>query len=51
MTPLEDEPAGWREFCAKLQAAEDAQELQLLLDQINLLLTAHEKAKAEKLSN
>ncbi len=49
MTRLEDEPLGWRELCAKLQTAKDVDEFQAILDQINRLLTAHEKATAEAL--
>jgi len=47
MTGLEDEPAGWRELCEKLRTAKDAEEFQRILDQIDQLLTAHEKAHPE----
>jgi hypothetical protein len=50
MTRLEDEPPGWRELCARLQTAKDVGEFQAILDQINRLLTAHEKAHPETLS-
>lgn len=46
MTRLEDEPPGWRELCAKLRTAKDPDEFQAVIDQINRLLTAHEKAQA-----
>ncbi len=49
MTRLEDEPPGWRELCAGLQTAKDVGEFQAILDQINRLLTAHEKAHPETL--
>jgi hypothetical protein len=40
----EEEPPGWSELCAKLRIAKNADEFQVVLDQINRLLTAHEKA-------
>jgi len=46
MTRLEDEPLGWRELCSKLKTAKSAEEFQIILDQINRLLTAHEKTHA-----
>jgi hypothetical protein len=47
MTRLKDEPPGWRELCARLQRAKDVDEFQAVLDQLNHLLTAHEKAHPE----
>jgi len=47
MTRLEDEPLGWRELCAKLRTTKDLNEFRALLDQINRILTAHEKAHPE----
>ncbi len=49
MTRLEDEPPGWRALCARLRTAKDVDEFQAILDQINRLLTAHEKAHPETL--
>jgi hypothetical protein len=48
MTDLEkQEPEGWRELCAKLQTESNPDRFQALLDQINCLLRAHEKANRE----
>ena len=49
MTRLADEPPGWRELCARLQTAKDVAEFQEILDRINRLLTAHEKAHPQTL--
>jgi len=46
---LDDEPPGWRELCAKLKTAKDIDEFQAVLDQINRLLTAHERAHSDTL--
>jgi len=43
----EHEPAGWRDLCEKLQTAKDPEEFQAIVDQINRLLTAHEKSLPE----
>jgi len=47
MRRLPNEPPGWRELCAKLQKATKLDEFQAVLEQINRLLTAHEKAHPE----
>jgi len=47
MTRQEDEPPGWSELCARLRTAKDVAECQAILDEINRLLTAHEKAHPE----
>jgi hypothetical protein len=49
MPRLDDEPPGWRELCARLRTAKDVAEFQAILDQLNRLLTAHEKAHPESL--
>ena len=41
------EPKGWREFRAKLQAERDPERFRELADQINRLLSAHEKANRQ----
>lgn len=41
----EYEPPGWRDLCAKLQGAKDPEEFQAIVNQINQLLTAHEKSQ------
>ena len=51
MTRMKDEPPGWRELCARLQRAKDVDEFQAVLDQINRLLTAHEKSHPEILAD
>ena len=52
MTRLEEqEPSGWRELCAKLKVAKSVEEFQAVLDQINRLLAAHEKAHPEMPEN
>jgi hypothetical protein len=43
----DDEPPGWRELCAKLQTASSPSEFQLVLDEINRLLAAHEKSHSD----
>jgi hypothetical protein len=45
--PEEQEPKGWRELCAKLQTETNPERFQELLDQINRLLSAHEKANRQ----
>ena len=47
MTRLEDEPPGWHDLCARLRTAKTVDECQAILDEINRLLTAHEKAHPE----
>jgi hypothetical protein len=50
MTRLREfEPPGWRELCAKLQSAKNPEEFQAIVEQINRLLTAHEKTHPETL--
>ena len=44
----EQEPKGWRELCAELQTESNPDRFQALLDQINRLLRAHEKANHKK---
>jgi hypothetical protein len=39
------EPPGWRGLCAKLQTAKDPEEFQAIVNEINQLLTAHEKSQ------
>ena len=52
MKPLEEhEPPGWRDLCAKLQAAKDPKEFQAIVEQINRLLAAHEKEHPETLDD
>lgn len=46
--PEEQEPKGWRELCSKLQVEVNPDRFQALLDQINHLLSAHEKAHRQK---
>jgi len=41
--PEPQEPQGWRELCAQLQTENDPDKFRVLLDEINTLLTAHEK--------
>jgi hypothetical protein len=48
MTFTEQEPKGWRELCAELQTESNPVRFQELLDQINSLLRAHEKANRQK---
>jgi len=51
MTYLEEqEPKGWRELCAQLQTEVNPDRFQALIDQINRLLRAHEKANRQKVS-
>jgi hypothetical protein len=40
----EYEPPGWRDLCAKLQRAKDPEEFQTIVNEINELLSAHEKS-------
>ena len=48
MTQTDDqEPKGWRELCAQLQAERDPDRFRELADQINRLLTAHDKANRQ----
>ncbi|HUB01055.1 MAG TPA: hypothetical protein VL983_00140 [Terriglobales bacterium] len=47
----EYEPPGWRDLCAKLQAAKDPEEFQAIVEQINQLLTAFEKTHPERLES
>lgn len=47
----EHEPPGWRDLCAKLQAAKDLEEFQGIVEQINRLLTAYEKIHPETLDS
>jgi hypothetical protein len=44
----QQEPKGWRELCSKLQTEVNPDRFQALLDQINHLLSAHEKANRQK---
>jgi hypothetical protein len=39
-----DEPVGWRELCAKLRAETNREKFEIIVDQINRLLTAAEKS-------
>jgi hypothetical protein len=41
-----DEPAGWRELQEKAQNARDTRKLVRIIDQLNALLTEHEKRVA-----
>jgi hypothetical protein len=43
----EYEPPGWRDLCAKLQKAKDPEEFQAIVNEINQLLSAHEKSHPE----
>ena len=43
-----DEPEGWYRLCTKLQKERDPVRFQELLDQINRLLTAHEKGASTR---
>jgi hypothetical protein len=45
MTYPEEEPKGWRELCGELQTESNPDRFQALLDQINRLLSAYEKAQ------
>jgi hypothetical protein len=48
MTHADDqEPKGWRELCAKLQVERDPERFRELADEINRLLSAHEKANRQ----
>jgi len=48
MTQANDqEPKGWRELCAKLQAEKDPERFRELAEEINRLLSAHEKANRQ----
>jgi hypothetical protein len=42
-----DEPEGWRILWESAQREKDPQKLALLIDQLNQLLTQHEKAARE----
>ena len=44
----EQEPKGWRELCAQLQTESNPVRFQELLDRINCLLRAHEKANRQQ---
>jgi len=44
----EQEPKGWRELCAQLQTEKDRDKFRELVDQINRLLSAHEKANRQE---
>ena len=41
----EYEPPGWRDLCAKLQRAKDPEEFQAIVNELNQLLSAHEKSQ------
>jgi len=43
----EYEPPGWRDLCARLKTAKDPEEFQAIVNEINQLLTAHEKSHPE----
>jgi hypothetical protein len=45
----EYEPPGWRDLCAKLKAAKNPEEFQEIVNEINQLLSAHEKSHPEDL--
>lgn len=45
---VSDEPSGWRCLWEKAQRERDPEKLAALIDQMNRLLTAHEKAAAER---
>jgi hypothetical protein len=45
----EYEPPGWRDLCAKLKAAKNSEDFQAIVNEINQLLTAHEKSHPEDL--
>ncbi len=40
---LPDEPQGWRELCARIQQEHDAEKLAILIQEVNSLLSDHEK--------
>jgi len=44
----EQEPQGWRELRSKLQTESNPDRFQALLDQINRLLSTHEKANRQE---
>jgi hypothetical protein len=49
MTQANDrEPRGWRELCAQLQAEKDPERFRELADEINRLLSAHEKTNRQE---
>jgi hypothetical protein len=49
MSYLNDqEPQGWRELCAKLKTERDPEKFRELLQQIDRVLTAHEKANQRR---
>jgi hypothetical protein len=46
----EDAPAGWRELCALLREQSDPDKFREILNQIDQLLRAHEKANRQERS-
>jgi hypothetical protein len=44
----DQEPMGWRELCAKLKMERDPEKFRELLQQIDRVLTAHEKANQRR---
>ena len=51
MTHLDEEaPEGWSELCALLQTERDPNKFREILNEINHLLSAHEKANRQERS-
>jgi hypothetical protein len=48
--PDEEAPEGWRELCALLQTERDPDKFREILNQIDQLLSAHEKATRQERS-
>jgi hypothetical protein len=48
--PDEEAPEGWRELCALLRAERNPDKFREILNQIDQLLRAHEKAHRQELS-
>jgi hypothetical protein len=44
---MQDEPKGWRELQERAQREKDPKKLAQLIDEMNQLLTEHEKAAAK----
>jgi hypothetical protein len=40
---LPDEPEGWRELCARIDAESDTEKVRILIEQVNSLLAEHER--------
>jgi hypothetical protein len=45
---VDDEPKGWRQLQERAQRAKDPKKLAQIIDEMNRLLTAHEKAAARE---